>query len=132
MIGSGIPPHHPAAPNHSNPANEWMTAGSCNYTDPEIFFVEQGADPTPAKLVCNGCVVRIECATYAIRRNEYHGIWGGLSRNEREALAAQGWTKGMPLPPVQIRWNRRNRELHSKLMKAAFKTMQVARKDKPA
>ena len=32
------------------------------------------------------CPVRIECLLDAIDRDELHGIWGGLSHRERNAL----------------------------------------------
>jgi len=45
-----------------------------------------------AKAICKGedgrppCVVKNECLTYAIETDEQHGIWGGLSHRERNAM----------------------------------------------
>lgn len=53
---------------------------------------------TKAKVYCfgenkkNHCPVRKECLLDAIQREEPHGIWGGLSHRERNALERK-WKK---------------------------------------
>src|SRR5258708_3033746 len=37
------------------------------------------------------CPVRMECLAYAMGRHERHGIWGGLTFNERQALRRAGY-----------------------------------------
>jgi WhiB family redox-sensing transcriptional regulator len=73
---------------------EWTLDALCAQVDPELFYVEKGASTRPAKRVCNGvsgktdpCPVRAECLLYALSRDEPHGVWGGLSWNERKRLA---------------------------------------------
>lgn len=39
-----------------------------------------------AKKLCQTCPVMLECADYAIRNFEVHGIWGGLAPKERQKL----------------------------------------------
>lgn len=62
---------------------EWMDDALCAQTDPDMFFPEKGGSTENAKKVCAACTVRLECLEYALRHNERHGIWGGMSRTER-------------------------------------------------
>jgi WhiB family redox-sensing transcriptional regulator len=39
-----------------------------------------------AKAICAMCDVRAECLDYALTIRELHGIWGGLTEAERNAL----------------------------------------------
>lgn len=68
-------------------APKWHEEAACANTDPEAFFPETGSAATEAvKTICRGCDVQTECLTGALERNERHGIWGGLSWNERKKL----------------------------------------------
>ncbi|MDR0592605.1 MAG: WhiB family transcriptional regulator [Bifidobacteriaceae bacterium] len=67
-------------------AETWRDSAVCAQTDPEIFFPEPGGQPFDAKTVCAHCPVCSDCLDYALTANEVHGIWGGLTVNEREAL----------------------------------------------
>jgi len=58
----------------------------CAQTDPELFFPEKGGTAEPAKAICRQCPVQIQCLEWALKNNEQHGIWGGLSASERERL----------------------------------------------
>ncbi len=58
----------------------------CRTQDPELFFPEKGGSSREAKRICGGCVVRIECLNYALRRDERYGVWGGFSERERRRL----------------------------------------------
>jgi hypothetical protein len=42
-------------------------------------------DYSAARSVCGLCVHKAECAEWGIK-NEVHGVWGGLSPQEREAI----------------------------------------------
>jgi WhiB family transcriptional regulator, redox-sensing transcriptional regulator len=64
----------------------WMQRGVCGQTDPEAFFPEGGSDSRPARAVCAGCPVRVECREYAVDRPDLLGIWGGTSARERQRL----------------------------------------------
>ena len=39
-----------------------------------------------AKALCGTCDVRDACLTHALRFDEFHGVWGGLTEGERAAL----------------------------------------------
>lgn len=39
-----------------------------------------------AKEICLECGVRDDCLDYALSIREQHGIWGGLTENERREL----------------------------------------------
>jgi WhiB family redox-sensing transcriptional regulator len=40
-----------------------------------------------AKQLCGLCPLRLQCLEYAIDNNEKHGIWGGLTRYERNKIS---------------------------------------------
>ena len=64
----------------------WMREAICAETDPEAFFVEKGGTTKPAKKICLGCPVRLECLQYALDHDERFGVWGGYSERERRRL----------------------------------------------
>jgi hypothetical protein len=72
----------------------WTEFALCAQVDPDAFFVDRGEPSAPAKAVCRGCTVREPCLAMALDRNEMYGVWGGLSRQERESVARRddGWT----------------------------------------
>ena len=43
-----------------------------------------------AKAVCAGCLVRRECLAFALRTRQVHGIWGGLTEEERTGRSRPG------------------------------------------
>lgn len=55
----------------------------------ELWFPEPGESPEPAKAICRRCPVRTECLDQALRNGKQHGVWGGLSENERKVLRRQ-------------------------------------------
>jgi hypothetical protein len=65
---------------------DWRVDARCAQTDPEIFYPDKGGNTNDAKRVCAGCPVRANCLEYALDRDERYGVWGGLSRKERERL----------------------------------------------
>jgi WhiB family redox-sensing transcriptional regulator len=79
---------------HQDP---WVNQARCTTADPEIFFPPRDKDQykviaAEAKSYCLGpngntpCPVRLECLWSAIDSDEQHGIWGGMSHRERNAL----------------------------------------------
>jgi WhiB family transcriptional regulator, redox-sensing transcriptional regulator len=59
--------------------------------DPDLFFPIGTAGPsadqiTHAKEVCHACPVRTPCLGWALERGVEHGIWGGMTEEERRAL----------------------------------------------
>ena len=66
----------------------WMAEANCIGADPNLFFPEtrQSQDMAhEARALCAPCPVRYHCAEYAIATYQL-GIWGGLSRNERDKI----------------------------------------------
>lgn len=79
------------------PEEHWSYRARCNGADPELFFPPRDKAlyskiATEAKKYCLGengtshCPVRSQCLMDAIERDEAHGIWGGMSHRERNAL----------------------------------------------
>lgn len=62
---------------------DWRDRARCAETDPEAFFPEKGGSSLDAKKVCFRCEVRAACLADALARGERHGIWGGLSYEQR-------------------------------------------------
>lgn len=84
-----------ATPNET-PA--WLQLANCRGVDPDLFYGDRWGNPNDAahaKAVCNGCVVREDCLSYALTQPEIHGIWGGLSPVERRAERRQRGINGL-------------------------------------
>jgi WhiB family redox-sensing transcriptional regulator len=70
---------------------DWRSAAGCRSADPDLFFplsssgraLDQVAE---AKAICTGCRVRRECLAFALSTGQLHGVWGGLSEQERYLL----------------------------------------------
>lgn len=78
---------------------DWRTRGACaGTTDPEAFFPvnESGGNPVDARLigaakaVCNGCPVAAECLEWALDNRCTHGVWGGLTGEQRARIIRAG------------------------------------------
>jgi WhiB family redox-sensing transcriptional regulator len=59
--------------------------------DPELFFPVGSAGPAvhqvdEAKRVCGSCEVRSACLEWALEAKQEHGVWGGLTEDERRSL----------------------------------------------
>lgn len=87
----------------------WWNSAKCKGAAPQsldeedIFYPPRDKEQyriiaAKAKVYCfgenkkNHCPVRKECLWDAIQRDEPHGIWGGLSHRERNALTRK-WKK---------------------------------------
>lgn len=79
------------------PDAHWSERAKCKGADTELFFPPRDKAlyskiATEAKTYCLGengtshCPVRSQCLLDAIERDEPHGIWGGMSHRERNAL----------------------------------------------
>jgi len=69
-----------------------------NGIDPDIFFPDNKQETAEVihalRKICNQCVHRKECFTYAIREGINHGVWAGSLPEERAFLA--GLTEHKP------------------------------------
>lgn len=68
------------------PDESWAHQGLCVGQDPEIWFPKNEADEPVAVRVCVRCPVKRECAEYALRIKEAHGVWGGLTEQDRRRI----------------------------------------------
>jgi WhiB family transcriptional regulator, redox-sensing transcriptional regulator len=81
----------------------WRQFAACRSADPELFFpvTASGRQEEEAKAICAGCSVRSQCLTFATLTSQEHGIWGGLTDEERRtpgsgpSSAAQGREIGL-------------------------------------
>lgn len=63
-----------------------LEEAACRTEDLEMFFAVGDGREEQAKAVCRRCPVRWECLTYALETRQRHGIWGGLTPEERVLL----------------------------------------------
>ncbi|MCZ7430127.1 WhiB family transcriptional regulator [Streptomyces sp. WMMC1477] len=68
---------------------DWRKLAACAKDDPELFFPIGNTGPAllqieEAKAVCrNRCPVMEQCLAWALETNQEHGVWGGMSEDER-------------------------------------------------
>lgn len=79
-------------------SDAFMADGRCREVDPDVFYPEQGGTYAPAKLVCGGCEVQVECLAYALANMNttphgdvltevgFFGAWGGTTPDERRRM----------------------------------------------
>lgn len=73
----------------------WRADAACRSADADLFFpistsgqaLEQVAE---AKAICARCPVRRQCLAFALRTRQAHGIWGGMTEQERTVIRRQG------------------------------------------
>nr|BFD92235.1 hypothetical protein KitaXyl93_35950 [Kitasatospora sp. Xyl93] len=77
-----------------------LPGAACVGADPDLFYPEPDEDTDltddaaaaawwaerRAKMICAGCPVRLMCLELALERREKHGILGGMTAAERDAL----------------------------------------------
>jgi WhiB family redox-sensing transcriptional regulator len=69
----------------------WMTEGACHEEDPELFFPISASEASAGQIrqatsICDGCHVESQCLRYAMENRIKHGIWGGRTEQQRQAL----------------------------------------------
>ena len=69
-------------------SRSWPELAACSHVDPELFFPVSESGPArrqvaQAKAVCSRCPVTQSCLDYALENRQVHGIWGGLTWDER-------------------------------------------------
>lgn len=65
---------------------------ACQSSDPDLFFPVSSTGKSleqvdEAKAVCARCLVRRRCLVFALQTRQVHGIWGGLTEEERNQTA---------------------------------------------
>lgn len=66
--------------------NTWMETAACRDVTGHTFFPTTDGQIAAAKAVCRRCPVRGTCLETALRNGERHGVWGGLTEQERRRL----------------------------------------------
>lgn len=70
----------------------WMEDAACAQIGPGLFYVgekAQAREYDAARSVCNTCPVKVDCLEFALEVDDRHGMWGGLSPQEREKVRKQ-------------------------------------------
>jgi WhiB family redox-sensing transcriptional regulator len=96
-----LPPPGPPAPQH-RPQNAmtgvdvalirtpgpgpWVAHGPCRHADPALFFPTRGGDLEAAGPSAPTAPSPDACAEYALPLSQLHGVWGGLSENQRRRV----------------------------------------------
>lgn len=70
--------------------DDWIKHAACRGLDVDIFYPEHGGTARHALAVCRSCPVVRECLDHAMRNDEEHGIWGGMSPRQRRAIGRAG------------------------------------------
>lgn len=70
---------------------DWRNRAACVNREPELFFPIGTTGPAvsqvmQAQQVCARCSVRDDCLQWAMDQHIDHGVWGGLSEDQRRAL----------------------------------------------
>ncbi|WP_369166586.1 WhiB family transcriptional regulator [Streptomyces sp. R28] len=71
--------------------DDWRDHAACRHEDPDLFYPIGTSGPMllqteQAKEVCRRCSVREQCLRWALDTEQFIGVWGGTSENERRAL----------------------------------------------
>ena len=75
---------------------DWRHDAACRDVDPELFFPIGNTGPAllqieEARAVCRRCPVMNDCLTWAMETGQEHGVWGGLSEDERRAARRRAY-----------------------------------------
>ncbi|MFH9425463.1 WhiB family transcriptional regulator [Streptomyces sp. NPDC017529] len=80
------------APSADLPVNaNWREHAVCKEEDPDLFFPIGNTGPAllqieEAKAVCRRCPVMEICGLWALESSEKHGVWGGMSEDDRRRI----------------------------------------------
>lgn len=72
----------------------WQRQAACRGPGSTLFYPPVGSETRPererrehqAKAICAGCPVLAPCRDFALEIREQHGIWGGMTEHERQAV----------------------------------------------
>jgi WhiB family redox-sensing transcriptional regulator len=81
-----------------------MVRAECRHHDPELWFPVSKSDKCVgrARNICRGlCPVMDECLTYALRYDQWNGMWGGLTDVERRHLPQEEVDRALAGKPRQ-------------------------------
>ena len=64
----------------------WRLLAACRGEDTEKFYPEVGGSSEAAIRICKRCIVQNDCLKDALKSDEQHGVWGGLTERQRRKL----------------------------------------------
>ena len=71
----------------------WMEKAACRGPQRILFYApfkersdEKLEREAQAKAICGSCAVKSQCLNYVLIIKDDHGIWGGMSPEERRAI----------------------------------------------
>lgn len=71
----------------AEPTPPWFDLANCRGLNPDTFVIASGESVEPARRICAGCQVRVECLDYALTRSPRAvGVWGGTTDRERRNM----------------------------------------------
>lgn len=86
----------------------WMQRAACAGMPADLFYPSGGNEfearggsnlyPPAARAACASCPVAAECLVHAVIDGERHGMWGGLSPEERRPIRRQLMALGIVKP----------------------------------
>lgn len=84
----------------------WRQAAACRYADPDLFFPISSVGKATeqiaiAKAYCKHCLVVRFCLDFALRTRQMHGLWGGMTEDERGRLLRRQTLGGDAAPGQQ-------------------------------
>ncbi|MFI7087695.1 WhiB family transcriptional regulator [Streptomyces anulatus] len=93
---------HYGSTSTADASQDFRHRSSCREEDPELFFPIGNTGPAlvqieEARAVCRRCPVMEQCLQWALENGQDHGVWGGLSEDERRAMkrrAARSRSRG--------------------------------------
>jgi WhiB family transcriptional regulator, redox-sensing transcriptional regulator len=87
---------------------DWRSRGACGDHESDLFFPAEDApvelvrvQEATAKAVCRSCPVAGMCLSVALSERLLHGVWGGLSGEDRRAVLAA--RAAVSVPAVAVR-----------------------------
>lgn len=78
-------PYAGSVPDTIARAYDWLAVAPCT-TDPDAMFATTDHGIEDAKRVCQGCTAVERCLQWALDTGEEHGVWGGMSEEERRPI----------------------------------------------
>jgi WhiB family transcriptional regulator, redox-sensing transcriptional regulator len=84
-----------AASAKATQGQDWRTQAACRGAATLFYQADLERKPandhrvSRAKAVCGRCPVCPQCAAYALRVAEPHGIWGGFTERDRQLLGTE-------------------------------------------
>ncbi len=67
-------------------AGPWADDANCRDVPTSVFFAETPDDERRAMALCRACPVQRACLTFAVERQQLHGVWGATTERERRSM----------------------------------------------